>query len=149
MNNKNYFIFAAAIALASCSVDEYMGENPEFTQTTKENIIGFGGGTGSMSRATSNEGTTEVMLDKQFRVYGWKTTTTGTQKVFDNYWVWYSTTQTPSQPDASSSGYNKTWEYVGNKDDDMPFDDPNTSTTPPTKAKLKNTQYIKYWSILP
>lgn len=142
MNNKNYFIFAAAIALASCSVDEYMGENPEFTQTTKENIIGFGGGTGSMSRATSNIGTTEVMLDKQFKVYGWKTTTgsPSTQLVFNNYWVWYSATQTPSQPDESSSDGKKSWEYVGNMGITMPFQDPNGSY-----KTLEKTQTIKYW----
>ena len=143
MNNKNYFIFAAAIALASCSVDEYMGENPEFTQTTKENIIGFGGGTGSMSRATSNTGTTEQMLDYQFKVYGWKTESDGTttQKVFNNYWVWYEgTNKTPSNPDATE-GAEKGWEYVGVKDKQMPFNDPSTSAT----ATLKNTQYIKYW----
>lgn len=148
MNNKNYFIFAAAIAFASCSVDEYMGENPEFTQTTKENIIGFGGGTGSMSRATSNTGPTNEMLDNQFLVYGWKTVkvgeTTTTQKVFDNYWVWYSATATPSNPETTASS-DKSWGYVGNKDDKMPFDDPKTSTTPPTKANLEKNQYIKYW----
>lgn len=127
MNNKNYFIFAAAIALASCSVDEYMGENPEFTQTTKENIIGFGGGTGSMSRVTQNTGTTEQMLDKQFKVYGWKTVNSTSQKVFDNYSVWYKTDNTPSNP-------NGDWEYVGNLND-----------TPTTGVTLNKNQYIKYW----
>ena len=146
MNNKNYFIFAAAIALASCSVDEYMGENPEFTQTTKENIIGFGGGTGSMSRATSNEGTTEQMLDKQFKVYGWKTvkvgTTNTTQKVFEDYWVWYEgTNKTPSNPDATD-GANDGWEYVGVKDKQMPFKKPDNSSE---DEVLEKTQYIKYW----
>lgn len=128
MNNKNYFIFAAAIALASCSVDEYMGENPEFTQTTKENIIGFGGGTGSMSRATSNTGTPEQMLDYQFKVYGWKTMSDNkTQKVFEDYSVWYKTDNTPSNP-------NGDWEYVGNLND-----------TPTTGVTLNKNQYIKYW----
>ena len=131
MNNKNYFIFAAAIALASCSVDEYMGENPEFTQTTKENIIGFGGGTGSMSRATSNTGDPNVMLDNQFLVYGWKTESNGTttQKVFDDYKVWYENNTT-----ASTSKY-KGWEYVGN----------NNGTYGITPINLTKDQYIKYW----
>lgn len=142
MNNKNYFIFAAAIALASCSVDEYMGENPEFTQTTKENIIGFGGGTGSMSRTTSNTGTTEEMLDKQFKVYGWKTVKgdPSTQLVFNNYWVWYSETATPSNPDAALSASKKSWEYVGNSGTQMPFKD-----TDGSNKTLGNTQTIKYW----
>lgn len=142
MNNKNYFIFAAAIALASCSVDEYVGENPEFTQTTKENIIGFGGGTGSMSRTTSNTGTTEEMLDKQFKVYGWKTVKgdPSTQLVFNNYWVWYSETATPSNPDAALSASKKSWEYVGNSGTQMPFKD-----TDGSNKTLGNTQTIKYW----
>ena len=136
MNNKNYFIFAAAIALASCSVDEYMGENPEFTQTTKENIIGFGGNTGSMSRATSNEGTTEQMLDRHFKVYGWKTMSGGTtQEVFKNYWVWYSETATPSNPETTASS-EKSWEYVGTTNTGMPFG---------TSRTLYQNQYIKYW----
>ena len=138
MNNKNYFIFAAAIALASCSVDEYMGENPEFTQTTKENIIGFGGGTGSMSRATSNSGTTNQKLDNHFKVYGCKLTATpGTyQPVFDNYWVWYSANATPSNPNAGPSAYEESWEYVGTTETDMPFG---------TSLKLHKIQTIKYW----
>lgn len=136
MNNKNYFIFAAAIALASCSVDEYMGENPEFTQTTKENIIGFGGGTGSMSRATQNTGTTEQMLDKHFKVYGCKLTTTpGTyQVVFDNYWVWYDTNTSTS----TSNSYS--WEYVDNSGTQIYGNDLNSPV-----GQLKNDQYIKYW----
>lgn len=134
MNNKNYFIFAAAIALASCSVDEYMGENPEFTQTTKENIIGFGGGTGSMSRATQNTGTTEQMLDKHFKVYGCKSTATpGTyQTVFNNYWVWYE--------DAETSSNTNKWEYVGNINKQIYGND---ATTP--VGNLLQAQYIKYW----
>lgn len=135
MNNKNYFIFAAAIALASCSVDEYMGENPEFTQTTKENIIGFGGGTGSMSRATQNTGNPEVMLDKHFKVYGCKSTSTsGTyQTVFNNYWVWYD------ENTASSTSNSNKWEYVGNSGKDI------TGNNNTTVGKLPTAQYIKYW----
>lgn len=135
MNNKNYFIFAAAIALASCSVDEYMGENPEFTQTTKENIIGFGGGTGSMSRATQNTGNPEVMLDKHFKVYGCKSTSTsGTyQTVFNNYWVWYD------ENTASSTSNSNKWEYVGNSGKDI------TGNNNTTVGSLQTNQYIKYW----
>ena len=135
MINKNYFIFAAAVALASCSVDEYMGENPEFTQTTKENIIGFGGGTGSMSRATQNTGNPEVMLDKHFKVYGCKSTSTsGTyQTVFNNYWVWYDTNT------SSSTSNSNSWEYVGNSGTTIKDNDGNSV------GSLQTAQYIKYW----
>lgn len=133
MINKNYLIFAVAIALASCSVDEYMGENPEFTQTTKENIIGFGGGTGSMSRATQNSGDDHVMLDKHFKVYGCKSTSTsGTyQTVFNNYWVWYE--------DAITTSNSNKWEYVGDKNQSITGND-NIPVGP-----LPTAQYIKYW----
>ncbi len=135
MINKNYFIFAAAIALASCSVDEYVGENPEFTQTTKENIIGFGGGTGSMSRATQNTGNPEVMLDKHFKVYGCKSTSTQGpyQVVFNNYWVWYDTNT------SSSTSNSNSWEYVGDQNTIIKGNDNTEIHT------LSTAQYIKYW----
>lgn len=137
MNNKNYFIFAAAIALASCSVDEYMGENPEFTQTTKENIIGFGGGTGSMSRATSNTGEVQEKLDNHFIVYGCKSTTEGKyQKVFDNYWVWYDANT------ASSTSNSDSWEYVSQSEQEIKtYDESEVLHT----FTANNAQYIKYW----
>ena len=137
MNNKNYFIFAAAIALASCSVDEYMGENPEFTQTTKENIIGFGGGTGSMSRATSNSGEVQEKLDNHFKVYGCKSTSptsTTYQTVFENYWVWYDTNT------SSSTSNSNSWEYVGKSGKNITGFDNSTNV-----GSLLNDQYIKYW----
>ena len=139
MNNKNYFIFAAAIALASCSVDEYVGENPEFTQTTKENIIGFGGGTGSMSRATSNtEPSVQGKLDNHFRVYGCKETSTPEtyQTVFNNYWVWYDNNT------ASSTSNSNSWEYVANSGVTIKaFDNSTVLHTFDTN----DAQYIKYW----
>ena len=139
MNNKNYFIFAAAIALASCSVDEYVGENPEFTQTTKENIIGFGGGTGSMSRATSNtEPSVQGKRDNHFRVYGCKETSTPEtyQTVFNNYWVWYDNNT------ASSTSNSNSWEYVANSGVTIKaFDNSTVLHTFDTN----DAQYIKYW----
>lgn len=140
MNNKNYFIFAAAIALASCSVDEYMGENPEFTQTTKENIIGFGGGTGSMSRATSNtEPSIQGKLDNHFKVYGCKlpsVSPTTYQVVFNNYWVWYETNT------SSSTSNSNSWEYVAQSGKEIK--DYNNSTLLHT-FNTSDAQYIKYW----
>ena len=140
MNNKNYFIFAAAIALASCSVDEYMGENPEFTQTTKENIIGFGGGTGSMSRATSNtEPSIQGKLDNHFQVYGCKSTSASSstyQVVFKKYWVWYESNTTSSTSNSNS------WEYVAQSGKKIyAFD----NSTELHTFNTEDAQYIKYW----
>lgn len=103
---KKYFIFAAsALALASCSSDDFLGENPGNLQNATT-AINFGGEAGKITRATSNEGDDHVKLDNQFKVYGVKITNgTISHNVFVNYSVWYDETLT-------TSNTNK-WEYVG------------------------------------
>ena len=103
---KKYFIFAAsALALASCSSDDFLGENPGNVQNATT-AINFGGDAGKITRATSNEGDDHVKLDNQFKVYGVKITNgTISHNVFVNYSVWYDETLT-------TSNTNK-WEYVG------------------------------------
>lgn len=103
---KKYFIFAAsALALASCSSDDFLGENPGNLQNATS-AINFGGEAGKITRATSNEGDDHVKLDNQFKVYGVKITNgTISHNVFVNYSVWYDETLT-------TSNTNK-WEYVG------------------------------------
>lgn len=103
---KKYLFFAAsALALASCSSDDFLGENPGNVQNATT-AINFGGDAGKITRATSNEGDDNVKLDNQFKVYGVKTTD-GTlfHNVFVDYSVWYDETLT-------TSNTNK-WEYVG------------------------------------
>lgn len=104
---KKYLIFAAsALALASCSSDDFLGENPGNVQNATT-AINFGGEAGKITRATSNEGDDYVKLDKQFKVYGVKTTDgTMFHNVFVDYSVWYDENLT-------TSNTNK-WEYVGN-----------------------------------
>ena len=103
---KKYFIFAAsALALASCSSDDFLGENPGNVQNATT-AINFSGDAGKITRATSNEGDDHVKLDNQFKVYGVKITNgTISHNVFVNYSVWYDETLT-------TSNTNK-WEYVG------------------------------------
>lgn len=106
---KKYFIFAAsALALASCSSDDFLGENPGNVQNATT-AINFGGDAGKITRATSNEGSTEKMLDGQFKVYGVKITNgTISHNVFPDYYVWYvEGKNTTSNTDG--------WEYVGKK----------------------------------
>ena len=56
---KKYLIFAAsALVLASCSSDDFLGENPGNVQNATT-AINFGGDAGKITRATSNEGSTE------------------------------------------------------------------------------------------
>ena len=126
---KKYLIFAAsALALASCSSDDFLGENPGTAQNSTT-AINFGGEAGKITRATSNEGTPQHMLDGQFLVYGVKKTSYGNLKsVFPNYYVWDDTKNTTSNSDG--------WEYVGAKNDD------NLGTG---NIKLAKDQTIKYW----
>ena len=106
---KKYLFFAAsALALASCSSDDFLGENPGTAQNATT-AINFGGEAGKITRATSNTGTPQQMLDGQFKVYGVKRTSDGNLKsVFPNYYVWYvEGKNTTSNTDG--------WEYVGTK----------------------------------
>ena len=126
---KKYLIFAAsALALASCSSDDFLGENPGDVQNATT-AINFGGEAGKITRATSNEGSTEKMLDGQFKVYGVKKKLDNIEHVFPNYSVWdVAAKNTTSNTDG--------WEYVGKKGD------ANLGTG---NIKLTQDQTIKYW----
>ena len=101
---KKYLIFAAsALALASCSSDDFLGENPGNVQNATT-AINFGGDAGKITRGTKNEGDDHVKLDNQFKVYGVKNNGTNFEKVFVDYSVWYDENLT-------TSNTNK-WEYV-------------------------------------
>lgn len=106
---KKYLFFAAsALALASCSSDDFLGENPGNVQNATT-AINFGGEAGKITRATSNEGTVPQMLDGQFKVYGVKITNgTISYNVFPDYYVWYV-------KDKNTTSNTSGWEYVGKK----------------------------------
>ena len=104
---RKYLIFAAsALALASCSSDDFLGDNPGNVQNATT-AINFGGEAGNITRATSNEGTDPVKLDGQFKVYGVKNVKDFWQRVFVDYSVWYDANNTTSNTNG--------WEYVGKK----------------------------------
>lgn len=106
---KKYLIFAAsALALASCSSDDFLGENPGNVQNAST-AINFGGEAGKITRATKNECSTEEMLDGQFKVYGVKITNGSiSHNVFPDYYVWYV-------KDKNTTSNTSGWEYVGKK----------------------------------
>ena len=105
---KKYLIFAAsALALASCSSDDFLGDNPGNVQNATT-AINFGGEAGKITRATSNEGSDQVKLDGQFKVYGVKKVDGKLSNVFKDYSVWYVT-------DKNTTSNTKGWEYVGEK----------------------------------
>lgn len=106
---KKYLIFAAsALALASCSSDDFLGDNPGNEQNATT-AINFGGEAGKITRGTKNEGTPAEMLDGQFKVYGVKITNgTISHNVFPDYYVWYV-------KDKNTTSNTSGWEYVGKK----------------------------------
>ena len=126
---KKYLIFAAsALALASCSSDDFLGENPGNVQNATT-AINFGGDAGKITRATSNEGSTEKMLDGQFKVYGVKKKQDNIEHVFPNYYVWDVAAKNTT---SNTNG----WEYVGKEGD---------ADLGTGKITLDKDQTIKYW----
>lgn len=128
---NKYFLYAAsALALASCSSDDFLGENSGNGQNASS-AINFGGNAGKITRATQNTGTPQEMLDYQFKVYGVKKMSeNGVDKFepsFTNYSVWYDAKNTTSNTNG--------WEYVGTKG----------TTHGKGNVTFKDDQYIKYW----
>mgnify|MGYP000115056274 FL=1 len=101
---KYIFLAAAALTLASCSSDDFLGDTQGSTPTSANSAINFGGDAGKITRATSNEGDDHVKLDNQFKVYGVKKTNEKFVTVFKDYSVLYNENLT-------TSNTNK-WEYV-------------------------------------
>lgn len=129
---NKYFLYAASVlALASCSSDDFLGENSGNGQNASS-AINFGGDAGKITRATSNTGNAAQMLDYQFKVYGVKKMSENEvdkfEPSFTNYSVWYD--------DAKNTTSNTNgWEYVGTKG----------TTHGNENVTLKDDQYIKYW----
>lgn len=132
---KKYLIFAAsALALASCSSDDFLGENPGNVQNATT-AINFGGEAGKITRATSNTGTPQQMLDGQFLVYGVKKVGDMRHNVFVNYKVWDATAE-------NTTTNTKGWEYVGEKQDKTSKTDIKYGSA---NITLDKNQTIKFW----
>lgn len=122
---KKYLIFAAsALALASCSSDDFLGENPGNVQNATT-AINFGGDAGKTTRANKTGVDAAQELNDKFVVYGSKTKGSTTTTVYDYYtisWNGYN-----GQTESNTKG----WEYVGG--------------TPNSLSSLTAKQTIKYW----
>lgn len=127
---NKYFLYAASVlALASCSSDDFLGENSGNVQNASS-AINFGGDAGKITRATSNTGNAAQMLDGQFKIYGVKKTTDGKLKsVFVNYSVWDAVANNTT---SNTNG----WEYVGTKEG---------ATYGTGNISLDKDQTIKFW----
>lgn len=134
---NKYFLYAASVlALASCSSDDFLGENPGNVQNATT-AINFGGEAGKITRATSNTGTPQQMLDGQFLVYGVKKVGDMRHNVFVNYKVWDATAE-------NTTTNTKGWEYVGEKQDKTSTDIKYGSAN----ITLDKNQTIKFLGLL-
>ena len=128
--NKFFLYAASVLALASCSSDDFLGENSGNVQNASS-AINFSGDAGKITRATSNTGSAAQMLDYQFKIYGVKKMSeTQLVTVFKDYSVWNATANTTT---SNTNG----WEYVGANKDGAKYGT--------AGIKLDKDQTIKYW----
>ena len=129
---KNLFFAAVAIALASCTSDDFVGENnnsPNVPQNDSQ--ITFGLGVNRTTRADIYGSAAAELLGNKFYVTGVKGdgTPANMSKVFQSYSVeWGANTAGTTESNSSN------WEYVGKTHD---F----TATT------SVSSQTIKYWDL--
>lgn len=127
---NKYFLYAASVlALASCSSDDFLGENSGNGQNSSS-AINFSGDAGKITRATSNTGDYVKMLDGQFNIYGVKKMSeTQFVTVFKDYSVWNAAANTTT---SNTNG----WEYVGAK---------GATNLGTGNISLDKDQTIKFW----
>lgn len=133
MSKRNFLVIAlmvvtVSLACISCASDEYTGDPQSIS---KGAAISFNGETGSLTRAMQGGQAAAAKLSNQFVVYGFKTTDTGKQTVFEYYNVNFADGSANSTQ-SNSAG----WEYVGQA--------PNVLNTQ-LSSDASYTQDIKYW----
>lgn len=134
---KYLFIAASALALASCSSEDFVGTEGGNVENGANKAINFAGETGKTTRAANGNkvgADAAKLLGEKFYVLGTKgtlpTNSPTTTKVFDNYQVgWKANTA------GTSSDNTNDWKYAG-----LDFVALNTTT----HAK-DDKQTIKYW----
>lgn len=113
---NKYFLYAASVlALASCSSDDFLGENSGNGQNAANSVINFGGETGKITRAADGKSvgaSAAKLLGEKFYVLGTKGTLPDYNPteniVFDNYQVnWEGNTA------GTTADNTNDWKYVG------------------------------------
>ena len=114
---KYIFLAASALALASCSSDDFLGENPGNNPSSAQTAISFGGTTGKISRADKEGTEAAEALGSNFIVYGTKKLSeTETQIVFKNYQVIYDATNNWEYTTPTNQSL-KYWDYSASQYD--------------------------------
>lgn len=137
--NKYFIAAASALALASCSSDDFLGEIQGNEQNGATSAINFGGDTGKITRATSEGADAAGLLGNNFVVVGFKGNKTDAANnenyAFDHYNVNFK------DGSAFSTESNRAgWEYVNQ--------DMNVKGTKPAASLAQggaSQQTIKYW----
>ena len=135
--NKFFIAAASALALASCSSDDFLGEIQGNEQNGATSAINFGGDTGKITRATSTGNDAAGLLGNNFVVVGFKGSKTDAANnevyAFDHYNVNFE------DGSAFSTESNRAgWEYV-NQDMKVNGADKSLAQSGATQ------QTIKYW----
>lgn len=125
---KYIFLAASALTLASCKSDDFLGNTPGNVQSNTS-AINFDGGTGKISRATTQTGVTAAQtLNNNYVVFGYKTANDGSKStVFDHYTIHWNGLK--DKTESNTQG----WEYVGQKANSL------------TSLTGDKAQTIKYW----
>lgn len=137
--NKFFIAAASALALASCSSDDFLGEIQGNEQNGATSAINFGGDTGKITRATTNGNAAAELLENNFVVVGFKGSNEDAANnenyAFDHYNVNFK------DGSAFSTESNRAgWEYVNQ--------DMNVKGTKPAASLAQggaSQQTIKYW----
>lgn len=137
--NKFFIAAASALALASCSSDDFLGEIQGNEQNGATSAINFGGDTGKITRDPSTGKTAAELLENNFVVVGFKGSKTDAANnenyAFDHYNVNFK------DGSAFSTESNRAgWEYVNQ--------DMNVKGTKPAASLAQggaSQQTIKYW----
>lgn len=138
--NKFFIAAASALALASCSSDDFLGEIQGNEQNGATSAINFGGDTGKITRATETGGATAAgLLENNFVVVGFKGNNTEAANnevyAFDHYNVNFK------DGSAFSTESNRAgWEYVNQ---DMKVKGTNPAASLAQSGASQQT--IKYW----
>lgn len=137
--NKFFIAAASALALASCSSDDFLGEIQGNEQNGTTSAINFGGDTGKITRATEYGATAAGLLENNFVVVGFKGSKTDAANnenyAFDHYNVNFNK-DSKNSTESNRAG----WEYV-NQDMKVKGTKPAASLAQSGASQ----QTIKYW----
>lgn len=136
--NKFFIAAASALALASCSSDDFLGEIQGNEQNGATSAINFGGDTGKITHATTKGNAAAELLENNFVVVGFKGSNEDAANnenyAFDHYNVNFK------DGSAFSTESNRAgWEYV-NQDMKVKGTEPYAPL-----AQSASQQTIKYW----